>query len=132
MCVGIAKLKIKICKQIPMAYHLTHHALYILVEPEAEYFEQEELEPLISDILTEFSEINTVIIYTGTLDYLLEDSLDNLAFLHQELMFKNGGLHLVTLSENLIKQTEGKYRIHDTIDDAIDTVEAEANEADLF
>lgn len=115
-----------------MAYHLTHHALYILVEPEAEYFEQEELEPLISDILTDFSEINTVIIYTGTLDYLLEDSLDNLAFLHQELMFKNGGLHLVTLSENLIKQTEGKYRIHDTIDDAMDTVEAEANEADLF
>ena len=47
-------------------------------------------------------------------------------------MFKNGGLHLVTLSENLIKQTEGKYRIHDTIDDAMDTVEAEANEADLF
>ena len=40
-----------------MAYHTTHNEHYILIEPENEYLEVEDLDDIINQILGDFSEV---------------------------------------------------------------------------
>lgn len=130
---GIAKLKIKICigKNL-MAYHTTHNEHYILLEPEHEYLEIEDLDDIINQILGDFSEVGYVIFYIGTLDYFNQDDMEQLLFLNEELVAKGGYLLIVTSSENIAEQVKDKINISASIDEAIDTIESEWLDTELF
>jgi hypothetical protein len=130
---GIAKLKIKICiAQNLMAYHTTHNEHYILLEPEHEYLEIEDLDDIIGQILGDFSEVSYVIFFIGTLEYFSQDDLEQLLFLNEELVVKGGYLILVSTSENVAEQLKDKINIASSIDEAIDTIESEWLDKELF
>ncbi len=115
-----------------MAYHTTHNEHYILLEPEHEYLEIEDLDDIISQILGDFSEVGYVIFYLGTLDYFNQDDMEQMIFLNEELDAKGGYLLIVSGSENIAEQMKDKINISASIDEAIDTIESEWLDSDLF
>lgn len=115
-----------------MAYHTTHNEHYILIEPEHDYLEVEDLDDIINQILGDFSEVCYVIFFIGSLDYFNEEDMEQLVFLNEELMAKSGYLLIVSTSENIEGQLEDKINIAPSIDDAIDTIESEWLDSELF
>ena len=115
-----------------MAYHTTHNEHYILLEPEHEYLEIEDIDDIINQILGDFSEVGYVIFYIGTLDYFNQDDMEQLLFLNEELVAKGGYLLIVTSSENITEQVKDKINISASIDEAIDTIESEWLDTELF
>jgi hypothetical protein len=115
-----------------MAFHTTHNEHYILLEPEFEYLETEDLDDIINQILGDFSEVNHVIFFLGSLDYFLEEDMEQLLFLNDELVIKGGYLLLVSTSENIQKQMKDKIEISASIDEAIDIIESEWLDTELF
>ncbi len=115
-----------------MSYHTTHNEHYILIEPEHDYFEVEDLDDLINQILGDFSEVAHVILFTGSLDYFNDEDREQLEFLNDELKVKGGYLLLATESENIIKEFEGKISISPTIEDSVETIVSEWLDKELF
>ncbi len=115
-----------------MAYHTTHNEHYILLEPEQDYLEIEDLDDIINQILGDFAEVCYVIFYIGSLDFLLEDDIEQLLFLNDELVIKGGYLLLVTGSEKIIVPLKDKINIAANIDEAIDIIESEWLDKELF
>lgn len=115
-----------------MAFHTTHNEHYILLEPEDEYIETEDLDDIINQILGDFSEVKHVIFYLGTLNYFLEEDFDQLVFLNEELVVKGGFLLIVSNSESIIEQMKNKIATCDSIDEGIDLVESEWLDGELF
>ena len=115
-----------------MAYHITHSEHYILYEPEAEYLQTEDIDELINEVLSDFAEVTHVIIFMGHLEYLLEEDLDQLKFLNEELKAKGGYLLLASGSENLKKQFDDLVQFTTDIDDAVEIIESEWLDRELF
>ena len=115
-----------------MAYHTTHNEHYILLEPEHEYLEIEDLDDIINQILGDFSEVSYVIFFIGSLEYFNQDDMEQLVFLNEELVAKNGYLMMVSTSENIAEQLKDKINIAASIDEAIDTIESEWLDRELF
>jgi len=115
-----------------MAYHTTHNEHYILLEPEFEYLEIEDLDDIINTILGDFSEVNFVIMFIGTLDNFDQDDLEQLYFLNDELIEKGGYLLIVSTSENLDELLKDKINIAPSIDEAIDIIESEWLDKELL
>ncbi|MCB9251482.1 MAG: hypothetical protein H6605_03395 [Flavobacteriales bacterium] len=107
-----------------MSYHLTHLENLILCEPEFEFFETEFLDDFINEILTEFDAVAHVVLYLGNLDFLSDEDTDQLVFLNEELVFKKGNLHIVSLSENIKNILDKKMPLYSEIDEAIDEVDS--------
>ncbi len=91
-----------------MAYHTTHNEHYILIEPEHEYLEVEDLDDIINQILGDFSEVGYVIFFIGTLDYFNQEDMEQLVFLNEELTAKGGYLLTVSTSESIAEQLKDK------------------------
>ena len=115
-----------------MAFHTTHHAHYMLLEPEFEYLETMDIDEIVNQILGDFSEVSHVILFMGTLDYMVDDDLEQLLFLNDELVVKGGYLLVVSASENMQERLEGKIAFAPTIEEAIDTIESEWLDTELF
>ncbi|MFM9946200.1 MAG: hypothetical protein ACKVQB_13300, partial [Bacteroidia bacterium] len=105
---------------------------YILLEPENEYLEIEDLDDIINQILGDFSEVSYVIFFIGSLEYFNQDDMEQLTFLNDELVAKRGYLMMVSTSENIIEQLKDKINIAASIDEAIDTIESEWLDRELF
>ena len=115
-----------------MAFHTTHNEHYVLIEPEYDYIEIEDLDDIINQILGDFTEVCFVILFMGTLDYLSEEDLDQLFFLNDELIVKGGYLLVVTHSEKIAAVLKNKINISPTIDEAFDTIESQWLDKALF
>jgi len=115
-----------------MSFHTTHNEHYILLEPEFEYLETEDLDEIINQILGDFSEVVHVIFFLGSLDNLVEEDMEQLMFLNDELVIKGGYLLIVSTSENILKQMTDKIEVSASIDEAIDIVESEWLDSELF
>lgn len=115
-----------------MSFHTTHNEHYILLEPEFEYLETEDLDDIINLILGDNPDIAHVILFAGTLSFLADDDLDQLKFLNEELMAKSGYLLLVTTSETLQELVGDPIKTLPGIDEAIDLIESDWLERDLF
>lgn len=115
-----------------MAYHLTHNAHYILLEPEYEYLETEDLDDIINQILGDFSEVGHLIFFLGTLDHIQDDDMEQLLFLNDELVIKGGYLLIVSESDNIVELIKGRLANSANIDEAIDTIESEWLDTQLF
>ncbi len=115
-----------------MSYHTTHNEHYILIEPEHDYLEVEDLDEIINQILGDFSEVAYVIFFLGSLNYLNEDDIEQFEFLDQELKVKNGYLLLVTQTEQMLNAFNDKISIAPTLDEAIETIESEWLDKALF
>ena len=115
-----------------MAYHTTHNTHYILLEPEHDYIEIEDLDDIINQILGDFPEVCYVIFFIGTLDYFREDDMEQLLFLNDELVVKGGYLIIVSDSQNIGEQLKGKINTQASIDEAIDIIESEWLDKELF
>jgi len=115
-----------------MAYHITHNEHYILLEPENEYLETEDLDDIINQMLGDFSEVGYVIFFIGTLDYFNEEDMEQLVFLNDELVVKGGYLLVVSTSDNIKEQMADKIELAASIDEAIDIIESEWLDKELF
>ena len=115
-----------------MAYHTTHNEHYILIEPENEYLEVEDLDDIINQIVGDYSEVGYVIFFIGTLDYFNQDDMEQMVFLNEELTAKGGYLLTVSTSESIAEQFKGKINIAASIDEAIDAIESEWLDSELF
>jgi len=115
-----------------MAFHTTHNEHYILLEPEEEYLETEDLDDIINQVLGDFAEVKHVIFFIGTLDYFLEEDLDQLVFMNDELIVKGGHLLIVSNSDSINSQMKDKIATCDSIDEAIDIIESEWLDGELF
>ncbi len=115
-----------------MSYHTTHSHHYILIEPEHDYLEPEDLDDIINLILGDFDSVSHVILHLGSLTYLEEDDLEQLLFLNAELKVKSGYLLLVSLNESIKELINQKVLMIDSIDDAMDTIDSEWTNNELF
>jgi hypothetical protein len=115
-----------------MSYHITHSEHYILIEPEFDYFEVEDLDEIIDHILGDFSEVRHVIFYLGNLDYFNADDIEQLEFMNGELNVKSGYLLLVSTSDSIMEQLKDKILISPSIEDAIELVNSECLDQELF
>ena len=115
-----------------MSYHITHSDNYILLEPEFDYFEVEDLDEVINQILGDFSEVTHVIFFIGSLDYFQQDDMEQIEFLNEELKAKKGYLLLVSNSDSIINQMEEKILISPSIDEAIEIINSEWLDKELF
>ncbi len=115
-----------------MSYHTTHNEHYILIEPEHDYLEIEDLDDIINQILGDFAEVIHVILHLGSLNYLGEEDLEQLLFLNDELKVKSGYLLIATQTDSIVELLNQKIQMADSIDDAIDLIESEWTDKELF
>jgi len=115
-----------------MAYHITHNEHYILLEPENEYLETEDLDDIINQMLGDFSEVGYLIFFIGTLDYFNPEDMEQLIFLNDELVIKGGYLLIASNSESIAEQMKDKIEVSGNIDEAIDIIESEWLDKELF
>lgn len=115
-----------------MAFHIFHQEHYILLEPESGISDHEEIEEVVQEILGNSLEVNYVILDMGTMDYIDPDDLEQWMFLNDELVIKGGHLQLVCQAEHLKNQVKDKILTSDSVDEAIDLIESEKLDSELF
>ena len=102
------------------------------VTKEEDFYEGKNVDDIINLILGDFDGVSHVILHLGSLTYLEEDDLEQLLFLNAELKVKSGYLLIATQTDSIVELLNQKIQMADSIDDAIDLIESEWTDKELF